>query len=106
MDLPQILLVLCGDVETNPGPARPDPKKVMEERVNNQDDKIAPLEKILKKRNKIIESISEEQAILQKAIEDSKIDLDKSMDENRILSDNLEDLKTQLGEINYKQVNS
>ena len=106
MDLPQILLVLCGDVETNPGPARPDPKKVMEERVNNHDDKIAALEKILKKRNKIIESISEEHAILQKAIEDSKIDLDKSMDENRILSDDLEDLKTQLGEMNYKQVNS
>ena len=106
MYLLQILLVLCGDVETNPGPARPDPKKVMEERVNNHDDKIAALEKILKKRNKIIESISEEQAILQKAIEVSKIDLDKSMDENRILGDNLEDLKTQLGEMNYKQVNS
>ena len=76
----------------------------MEERVNNHEDKIAALEKILKKRNKIIESISEEQAILQKAIEDSKIDLDKSMDENRILSK--EDLNTQLGQMNYKQVNS
>ena len=106
MDLPQILLVLCGDVETNPGPARPDPKKVMEEKVNNHDDKIAALEKILKKQNKIIESISEEQVILQKAIEDSKIEFDKSMDENRILGDNLEHLKTQLGEMNYKQVNS
>lgn len=104
MDLPQILLVLCGDVETNPGPARPDPKKVMEEMVNNHDDKIAALEKILRKRNKIIESISEEQVILQNAIKDSKIDLDKSMDENRTLSDNLENLKTQLGEMNYKQV--
>ena len=106
MDLPQILLVLCGDIETNPGPARPDPKKVMEERVNNHDDKIAALEKILKKRNKIIESISEEQVILQNAIKDSKIDLDKSMDENRTLSDNLENLKTLLGEMNYKQVYS
>ena len=106
MYLLQILLVLCGDVETNPGPARPDPKKVMEERVNNHDEKIAALEKILKKRNKIIKSISEEQAILQKAIEDNKIDLEKSMDENRILSDDLEDLKTQLGEMNYKQVYS
>jgi septal ring factor EnvC (AmiA/AmiB activator) len=106
MDLPQILLVLCGDVETNPGPARPDPKKVMEERVNNHDDKIAALEKILKKRNKIIESISEEQAILQKAIVDSQTDLGKSMDENRILSDDLKDLKTQLGEMNYQQVNN
>ena len=104
MDLQQILLVLCGDVETNPGPLRPDPKKVMEETVNNHDDKIAALEKILKKRNKIIESISEEQVILQNAIKDSKIDLDKSMDENRTLSDNLENLKTQLGEMNYKQV--
>ena len=106
MDLPQILLFLCGDIETNPGPARPDPKKVMEERVNNHDDKIAALEKILRKRNKIIESISEEQVILQNAIKDSKIDLDKSMDENRTLSDNLESLKTQLGEMNYKQVQS
>ena len=104
MDLPQILLVLCGDVETNPGPARPDPKKVMEERVNNHDDKIAALEKTLRKRNKIIESLSEEQAILQKSIEDSNIDLAKSMDENKILSENLKNLKTQLGELNYKQV--
>ena len=76
MDLQQILLVLCGDVETNPGPARPDPKKVMEEKVSNHDDKIAALEKILKKQKKIIESISEEQVILQKAIEDSNIEFD------------------------------
>ena len=38
-----MLLILSGDIETNPGPGRekkPDPKKVMEEKVNTHDEKI------------------------------------------------------------------
>ena len=107
MVLHQILLALSGDIETNPGPARekkPDPKKVMEEKVNAHDDKIAALEKILKKQKKMVEIMSDEQTTLQKALEDSKVEFDKSLEENRLLSDNLEDLKTELGEINFKQV--
>ena len=52
-----LLLLLSGDVETNPGPGRekkPDPKKVMEEKVNTHDEKIEGLEKTVSEQKKKI----------------------------------------------------
>ena len=104
MCLPHILLILCGDIETNPGPTRPDPKKVMEEKVNTHDDKIIALEKAMKKQKKMIETMSEEQENLQKSLEENKTEFDKSKEENRILGDELNTLQIELKEMNLKHV--
>ena len=77
------LLLLSGDIETNPGPARekkPDPKKIMEDKVNSHDEKIAVLEKLVKDQKKMLKAMTEKQVELQTALEDSKVEFDKSLE--------------------------
>jgi len=90
------LLLLSGDVETNPGPARekkPDPKKIMEDKVNSHDEKIAALEQLVKDQKKMLEAMTEKQVELQTALEDSKTSTDQTIGE---ISGEVEKIKSQL----------
>ena len=102
-----MLLILSGDVETNPGPARekkPDPKKIMEDKVNSHDEKIATLEQIVKDQKKLIESMSEKQVALQTTLEESKVEFNKSLEDKKVLQTSLGELKQALGDSFQKQV--
>ena len=103
----KILLLLSGDVETNPGPARekkPDPKKIMEDKVNSHDEKIAALEQLVKEQKKMLEAMTEKQVELQTALEDSKVELTKSLEDKKVLDASVRDIKMALGEGFEKQV--
>ena len=84
----KLLLILSGDIEKNPGPARekkPDPKQVMEDKVNSHDKKIILLEKFVKKQKKKIQEMTETQVELQTALEDSKVEFNKSLEDKKVL---------------------
>ena len=103
----QTLLLLSGDVETNPGPARekkPDPKKIMEDKVNSHDEKIAALEKLVTDQKKMLEAMTEKQVELQTALEDSKVEFNKSLEDKKVLDASVGDIKMALGEGFQKQV--
>eukprot|EP00090_Calanus_glacialis_P016150 TRINITY_DN25368_c0_g1_i1.p1 TRINITY_DN25368_c0_g1~~TRINITY_DN25368_c0_g1_i1.p1 ORF type:complete len:400 (-),score=143.35 TRINITY_DN25368_c0_g1_i1:250-1449(-) len=99
----QMLLLLSGDVETNPGPARekkPDPKKIMEDKVNSHDEKIAALEKLVTDQKKMLEAMTEKQVELQTALEDSKVEFSKSMEDKKTATDQtIEELNTEVEKI-------
>ena len=83
------LLLLSGDIETNPGPARekkPDPKKIMEDKVNSNDEKIAVLEKLVKDQKKILKAMTEKQVELQTMLEDSKVEFNKSLEAVKVIA--------------------
>jgi hypothetical protein len=51
-----LLLLLAGDVEENPGPPKarepkPDPKKIMEDKVNSHDEKLGKKDSQIMKKN-------------------------------------------------------
>ena len=103
----QLLLLLSGDVETNPGPARekkPDPKKIMEDKVNSHDEKIEALEKLVNDQKQMLESMTEKQVELQTALEDSKVEFNKSLEDKKVLDASLGDIKVTVGEYIEKQV--
>ena len=107
MMIAQLLLILSGDVETNPGPARekkPDPKKIMEDKVNSHDEKIEALEKLVNDQKQMLESMTEKQVELQTALEDSKVEFNKSLEDKKVLDASLGDIKVSVGEYIQKQV--
>ena len=96
-----MLLLLSGDVETNPGPGRekkPDPKKVMEEKVNTHDEKIEGLEKTVSEQKKKIKEMTEKQVELQKALEDQKVELTKSFEDKKVVDTTLNEIKGALND--------
>ena len=102
-----MLLLLSGDIETNPGPARekkPDPKKIMEDKVNSHDEKIVALEKLVNDQKKLIDAMTEKQVELQTALEDSKVEFNKSLEDKKVLDASVADIKQDLSEANAKQV--
>ena len=102
-----LILLLSGDVETNPGPARekkPDPKKVMEDKVNSHDEKIAALEQIVKEQREFIKEMRGKQVELESALENSKVEFEKSLEDKKVLAANLDDLKVKLSESNEKRL--
>ena len=102
-----LLLLLSGDVETNPGPGRekkPDPKKVMEEKVNTNDEKIEGLEKTVSEQKKKINEMTDKQVELQKALEDQKVELTKSFEDKKVVDTTLNEIKGALNDGIKKQV--
>ena len=83
-----LLLLLSGDVESNPGPPRekkPDPKKVMEEKMNSHESKIVALEALVNEQKALIETMAEKQVALETALNESKVAFEKSLDDNKVL---------------------
>ena len=72
---------------TRPGrEKKPDPKKVMEEKVNTHDEKIEKLESTVSEQRKKIKEMTEKQVELQRALEDQKVDLTACF-ENKMVID-------------------
>ena len=99
------LLLLSGDIETNPGPPKGSPakrvkppteKEIMEGRVTNHDERLAALEKLVKEQKVVIDSMTKTQVELKSALDDSKVEFDKSVEENKVVSTSLEELKVNL----------
>ena len=102
-----LLLLLSGDVETNPGPGRekkPDPKKVMEEKVNTHDEKIEALEKTVSEQKKKIKEMNEKQVELQTALDEQKVALTKSFEDKKVVDTTLNEIKEALKDGNKQQV--
>ena len=104
-----MLLLLSGDVESNPGPARekkPDPKKVMEEKVNSHDEKIIELESTVRDQKKKIKEMTEKQVELQTALEDQKVALTQCFEDKKVVDTTLNEIKQALSDGLIKQVDS
>jgi len=104
-----MLLILSGDIETNPGPGRekkPDPKKVMEEKVNTHDEKIEGLEKTVSEQKKKIKEMTEKQVDLERALEDQKVELTKSFEDKKVVDSTLNEIKAALNDGKKKQKES
>ena len=104
-----LLLLLAGDVETNPGPPgrrepKPDPKKIMEEKVNSHDDKISAQEKLVADQAKLLEDMAGKQVELETRLEDTKVELEKAGAENKVLEESVGQLQVKLVEGNTAQV--
>ena len=102
-----MLLLLSGDVETNPGPARekkPDPKKVMEEKVNTHDEKIIELENTVRDQKKKIKEMTEKQVELQTALEDQKVALTQCFEDKKVVDTTLNEIKQALTDGLIKKV--
>ena len=89
-----LLLLLSGDVETNPGPPKspqkrvkpPTEKEIMEGRVTNHDERLAALEKLVKEQKVVIDEMTKTQVELTAALADSKVEFEQSVAENKVLS--------------------
>lgn len=84
-----LLLLLSGDVELNPGPPKraepkPDPKKVMEDKVNGHDEKIEALEKLVEEQGKMLLEMTEKQVELIQQVEKDKVELNKKGEEIKV----------------------
>ena len=102
-----MLLLLSGDVETNPGPGRekkPDPKKVMEEKVNSHDEKINELENTVRDQKKKIKEMTEKQVELQTALEDQKVALTQCFEDKKVVDTTLNEIKQALSDGLIKKV--
>ena len=102
-----LLLLLSGDVETNPGPGRPrppDPKKVMEEKVTGHGEKIELLEKTVSEQKKTIKEMTEKQVELERALEDQKVELTKCFEDKKVVDTTLNEIKGALNDGFKKQV--
>ena len=100
-----LLLLLSGDVETNPGPPKGSPakrvkppteKEIMEGRVTNHDERLAALEKLVKEQKVVIDEMTKTQVELKTALDDSKVEFEKSVEENKVVSTSLEELKVKM----------
>ena len=100
-----LLLLLSGDIETNPGPPKGSPakrvkppteKEIMEGRVTNHDERLAALEKLVKEQKVVIDSMTKTQVELKTALDDSKVEFEKSVEENKVVSTSLEELKVKM----------
>ena len=84
-----LLLLLSGDIESNPGPPKrgdpkPDPKKVMEDKVSGHDEKIEALEKLVEEQGKVSEEMKEKQVELVNQIDRQKVEFDKREAEMKV----------------------
>ena len=104
-----LLLLLCGDVEVNPGPPgrrepKPDPKKIMEEKVNSHDEKIAALEKLVQEQAARLEEMTGKQVELADELTATKVELGKAGEENKVLEERVTELQVKLVEADKAQV--
>ena len=101
----RLLLLLGGDVETNPGPPKGSPakrvkppteKEIMEGRVTSHEERLDALEKLVKEQKVVISDLTKTQVELKTAQDNSKVELEESMAENKVLSTSLDQLKVNL----------
>ena len=93
----QMLLLLCGDVEANPGPPgsrrrgeeKPDKAKIMADKVESHDKKLEELEALVKSQSQLIEDLTTKHSEL-------KVDSEKRAEEMKVESEKrVEDLKVE-----------
>ena len=108
VNLANILLLLSGDVELNPGPGRrepkPDPKKIMEEKVNSHDEKIKVLEQLVEEQKKMMEEMNGKQVELETQISSNKVELERAAEENKVLEEKVDQLQVKLQQSDQTQV--
>ena len=105
--LSALLLLLAGDVETNPGPGRkkePTAKEIQEAKIASHDEKIEALEKIVKEQKKMLAEMTEKQVELQTTIEEQKVEFTKSLEDKKVLDTSLLETKQAVKECFEKQV--
>ena len=109
----RLLLLLGGDVETNPGPPKGSPakrvkppteKEIMEGRVTSHEERLDALEKLVKEQKVVISDLTKTQVELKTAQDNSKVELEESVAENKVLSTSLDQLKVNLSISKEKQV--
>jgi len=96
-----LLLLLCGDVETNPGPfplslpslpsfdKKEDPVEVLQEVVDEQADKISELKELLEKQTEMILNIEAKLTDYSEHLKVNKTELEKTKWENAKLREEL-----------------
>ena len=109
----RLLLLLGGDVETNPGPPKGSPakrvkppteKEIMEGRVTSHEERLDALEKLVKEQKVVISDLTKTQVELKTAQDNSKVELEESVAENKVLSTSLDQLKVNLSISKENQV--
>jgi hypothetical protein len=111
-DSSMMLLLLSGDVETNPGPPKspakrvkpPTEKEIMEGRVTNHDERLAVLEKLVKDQKVVVDEMTKTQVELKTALDDSKVEFERSVEENKVVSTSLAELKVKHERSSHEQV--
>lgn len=83
------LLLLCGDVELNPGPKparepKPDKAKIMADKVDAHDAKLEELEALVKSQAELIEALSKKQVDLVAQLEEKQVELRKHLEANKV----------------------
>jgi Skp family chaperone for outer membrane proteins len=83
------LLLLCGDVESNPGPKparepKPDKAKIMADKVDAHDAKLEELEALVKSQAELIEELTKKQVDLVAQLEEKQVDLRKHLEANKV----------------------
>ena len=90
-------ILIKADFLITPGTQRrepkPDPKKIMEDKVNSHDEKISTLEKLVEEQKKMLEEMGGKQVELEKQFTDNKVELERAEAENKVLEKNLADLQ-------------
>ncbi|XP_059099208.1 protein unc-13 homolog C-like isoform X2 [Tigriopus californicus] len=96
MILTILLLLLSGDVETNPGPPRgrpepkPDKNKIMQDKVEAHGTKLEELENLVKSQAELIETLQAKQVEMASELETKQVEAQTK----------LEDLKTEQSRVN------
>ena len=97
----QVLLLLCGDVEQNPGPPgrrepKPDKAKIMADKVEAHEAKFEELTGLIKSQAELIETLTSKQVELEKALEDKQVEATSRLEEMKVaLEASLEETKVQ-----------
>ena len=86
------LLLLCGDVESNPGPkpareVKPDKAKIMADKVDAHDAKLEELEALVKSQAELIESLTAKQVELVTQLDEKQVELRTHMEANKVEAD-------------------
>ncbi len=84
-----LLLLQCGDVEPNPGPRRepkPDKAKIVAEKVEGHEARIAELESLLKSQSDLIEQLRAEQVQKAEEFEAKQVESAKAMEQLKVES--------------------
>lgn len=88
------LLLLAGDVESNPGPKKggaPEPKvdkaKIMADKVDAHDAKLEELEALVKSQAELIEELSKKQVELVAQLEEKQVELRTRLEANKVEAD-------------------
>ena len=85
----RLLLLQCGDVESNPGPRgagkeKPDKNKIMQEKLDAHEAKFKELEDLISAQKEIIEGLKDQQVQLSKESEENKVQSEQRLVEVKV----------------------